>query len=62
MDRMGVNNNIWENQGGWLMTVNGTKVGKIVGDKIELYDKKAKIGIPFSIEDFKRVINTSNDT
>lgn len=47
---------LWENQDGWLVTVNGTKVGKVVGDNIEIYDKKAKVGIPFSINDFKRVV------
>ena len=61
MDRTNVTNQNWENQDGWLMSSNGTKVGRIVGDTIELYDKKAKVGIPFSIEDFKRVIDNPNN-
>lgn len=50
----------WERKDDWIVSPSGAKLAKVVDGNIELYDKKAKVGIPFTIEDFKKATNVNN--
>ena len=56
------NKTVWENDNGWLKTPSGTKIGRVTNNTIELYDKRTKVGIPMTLDDFTQIIGEKTET
>lgn len=45
----------------WLLSPLGTRVAKIEGGALRLYDKHAKTSFPLTVDDFRRLLSPKTE-